>query len=149
MTKKLALVFGASLMAATGLGFGLGMAGGHISGGKMIASDALDWQPLGDGPLKVVVLWGDPATGAHGRLLKLPAGFTAPLHYHGGDYQGINVAGTWRHAFKDGDRETMDLPQGSYVFQPAGGYHDDTCVGPEDCILFVTQDVAADFHPVE
>jgi hypothetical protein len=149
MTKKLALMFGVSLMAATGLGFGLGIAGGHVSGGKLTASDAYEWQQLGDGPLQVTVLWGDPATGAHGRLIKLPAGFTAPVHYHSGAYNGVNVAGTWRHTFKDGDKFGMDLPQGSHVFQPAGGYHDDTCVGPEDCIFLLTQDVAADFHPVE
>jgi len=149
MTKKLALMFGVSVITAVGLGFSLGIAGGHVSGGKMIASDAHDWQQLGDGPLQVAVLWGDPGTGAHGRLIKLPAGFTAPLHWHTGDYHGVNVAGTWQHSFQDGDRDTQDLPQGSYVFQPGGGYHGDTCVGPEDCIFYLVQDTAADFHPVE
>ena len=149
MTKKLALMFGVSVITAAGLGVGLGFAGAHVGPGRMIASDAMTWQQLGEGPLQVTVLWGDPATGAHGRLIKLPAGFTAPIHYHTGEYHGINVAGTWRHSFEEGASISQDLPQGSYVWQPAGGYHGDTCVGPEDCIFFLTQDVAADFTPVD
>ena len=149
MTKKFALMVGVSVMAAVGLGVGLGVAGGHVSGGKMIQADAHDWHALGDGGLQEAVLWGDPATGAFGRLIKLPAGFEVPVHWHTGDYHVVLVGGTWRHSFQDGDRDSQDLALGSYVFQPAGGYHGDLCVGPEDCILFQIQDVAADFNPVE
>ncbi len=143
MTKKLAIMFSVALVAAAGLGY----AGGHIQNGEMVAADAMEWQQLGDGPLQVTVLWGDPATGAHGRLIKLPAGFSAPVHSHTGDYHGINLAGTWRHSFEEGASVSKDLPPGSHVFQPGTGYHGDTCVGPEDCIFFLTQNVAADFIP--
>lgn len=149
MTKKLALMFGVSLITAIGLGFSLGNAGGHVTGGIMTNADSHDWQPMGDSGLAQAVLWGDPATGAFGRLIRLPAGFEAPTHWHTGDYHVVLVAGIWRHSFRDGDTDSQDLNVGSYVFQPAGGYHGDLCVGPDDCILFQIQDVAADFNPVE
>lgn len=135
-------LFGASMIAAAGLGY----AAGSAQKGQMIAADAMDWQSAGEGsPLSVVVLWGNPGEGEHGRLLKLPSGFEAPTHAHTGDYWGVNLAGTWRHYFEDGD--SQDLPPGSYVFQPGGQMHGDACVSDEDCILFVHQKQKNDFIP--
>lgn len=86
--------------------------------------------------------------GGHGGgLVKLPAGFVAPTHAHTGFYHGINPAGTWQHLFEGGDEG--DLSPGSYVSQPGMAMHGDVCVGDEDCIIFVTQDVANDFIPKE
>jgi len=145
MNRKLALIFGASMVAAAGLGFAAGQSGK----GEMHPADAFDWQPLRpDSPIDMVVLWGDPSSGEHGRLIKLPAGFEAPIHAHSGDYHGINLTGMWRHSFDDtGEARTM--PPGSYVFQPGEKMHGDACVGSEDCILFLHQKVAADFIPKE
>ena len=127
------------------IGAGIGYTASHATGGKMIAADKMEWQSLPNSPLKVMVLWGNPGEGEHARLLKLPAGFTAPTHAHTGDYHGINLTGTWRHGF-DG-QATQDLPPGSYVFQPGKEMHDDACVGSEDCILFLYQKEKADFIP--
>lgn len=126
---------------------GLAHAGGHETHGSMIALDEIAWKPIREGsPVSVAVLWGDPATGAHGRLIRLPAGFTAPIHAHTGDYHGFNLAGTWKHSFLETGEERT-LPPGSYVFQPGGEMHGDACVGPEDCVLLLQQSVAADFIP--
>jgi hypothetical protein len=57
----------------------------------------------------------------------------------------MNLTGTWRHSFDGVAEKTM--PPGSYVFQPGMGMHGDSCVGPEDCILFVHQHVKGDFIP--
>jgi gentisate 1,2-dioxygenase len=96
-------------------------------------------------PLKIVVLWGDRSKGEYAMLLKMPAGFVAPIHAHTGDYHGMNLTGSWRHSFEGGEQK--DLPPGSYVFQPGMGMHGDACVGSEDCILFIHQHVKGDFIP--
>ena len=135
-------LFGLSLVAAVGFG---GQAA-RAADGKMTAADELQWQEAAPGsPLKLVVLWGDRSKGEYAMLLKMPAGFSAPIHAHTGDYHGINLTGNWRHLFDGG--EQRNLPPGSYVFQPGMGMHGDDCIGPEDCILFIHQHVKGDFIP--
>ena len=114
--------------------------------GKMVPSDQMQWQEMAPGsPLKIAILWGDRSKGEYAMLLKLPAGFDAPIHAHTGDYHGINLTGTWRHSFDGGEQKT--LPPDSYVFQPGLGMHGDACMGPEDCILFIHQHAKGDFIP--
>jgi quercetin dioxygenase-like cupin family protein len=140
MTK--ALLCGLALLAAVTLGWTRARA----ESGTMIAAGELAWVEMSPGsPVKFVVLWGDRNKGEYAMLLKLPAGFVAPIHAHTGEYHGLNVSGTWRHSFEGGEERT--LPPGSYVFQPGMGMHGDACVGPEDCILLVHQYVKGDFIP--
>ena len=140
--RKKHLLFGLSLIAAAGIGY----AAGSANDGAMTAAGEMEWVEVGPGsPLKMVTLWGDRTKGEYAMLLKMPAGFVAPIHAHTGDYHGMNLSGTWRHSF-DGGAE-RDLPPGSYVFQPGMGMHGDACVGPEDCVLFIHQHVKGDFIP--
>jgi Domain of unknown function (DUF4437) len=141
MNKK-SLLVGVSLIAAAGLGY----ASDSAKVGTMSAPDQMQWQEIGPGsPLKIVMLWGDRTKGEYAMLLKLPAGFVAPIHAHTGDYHGMNLTGTWHHSFDGG--EERDLPPGSYLFQPGMGMHGDACIGPDDCILFIHQYVKGDFIP--
>ena len=138
--KPLALFVAALLLATAGTGFAY-----TVKRGIMISLDEVEWHPVREGsPVQVAVLSGDPATGAHVRLVRLPAGFVAPVHAHTGDYNGVNLTGTWKHRFTETGEE-RELPPGSYVFQPGGEMHGDACIGPEDCILLLQQSVAADF----
>ncbi|MGH8761590.1 MAG: cupin domain-containing protein [Burkholderiales bacterium] len=140
MYKNLLLLV--SLITATGFGY----AADSANIGSMKAASELEWVETSPGsPLKRAILWGDRISGEYAMLLKMPAGFVAPIHAHTGDYHGMNVTGTWRHSF-DGGAERL-LPPGSYVFQPGMGMHGDSCVGPEDCILFIHQYVKGDFIP--
>ena len=126
----------------------IGSAAAQGMAGKMIAYDDLEWAPMAEGsPVMAVTLWGDETTGPYGALLKLPPGTEVPLHAHTGDYSGINLQGTWRHYFDDG--EDLELPPGSYVFQPGKALHGDVCIGDQECILFVRQDVGRDYIPKE
>ena len=141
-TKKFAALFaGAAALAVTA---GLGYAAGHKDRGAMSALDEVEWIPRANSPVEVAVLAGDPATGPHIRLVKLPAGFVVPDHAHTGDYHGVNLTGTWKHTFLE-TGESRELPPGSFVFQPGGEMHGDACIGPEDCIIMLSQLVAADF----
>jgi hypothetical protein len=141
MTSKPILV-GFSLFAA-----GLCYVADSAAQGKMATSNELEWVETSPGsPLKRAMLWGDRNSGGdYAMLLRMPAGFVAPIHAHTGDYHGINLQGTWRHSFDGGAQR--DLPPGSYVFQPGMGMHGDSCVGPEDCILFIHQHAKGDFIP--
>src|SRR5574341_862945 len=99
MTKKPLLV-GVSLIAAAGLGY----AAGSAQDGAMTAAREMEWVEVRPGsPLKMVTLGGDRSQGEYAMLLKMPAGFVAPIHAHTGDYHGMNLTGTWRHAFEGGD----------------------------------------------
>ncbi|HEV8645027.1 MAG TPA: DUF4437 domain-containing protein [Burkholderiales bacterium] len=141
MTKK-SLLLGISLIAASGLSY----AADSTEIGTMSAADQMEWREMAPGsPLRIVVLWGDRSKGEYAMLLKMPAGFVAPIHAHTGDYHGMNLTGSWRHSFEGGEQK--DLPPGSYVFQPGMGMHGDACVGSEDCILFIHQHVKGDFIP--
>ncbi len=144
MTKKLAALFAVSIIASAGLGY----AAHHETAGMMKPFDQVEWQEIApDTPLKMAVLRGDPATGENVRLLKLPPGHVVPTHMHTNDYHAVSLTGIWRHSFDGG--EELDLPTGSYVFQPGQGMHGDTCVGPDECILWVYQSAAADYIPKE
>jgi len=144
MTRKLALLFGVSMIGAAGLGY----AAHHEMAGMMKPGNHVEWQDMGpDSPLKMTVLFGDPATGESVRMFKLPGGHVVPVHMHTGDYHAVNLAGTWRHSFDGG--EELELPPGSYVFQPGKEMHGDACVGPDDCVIWIYQSVAADFIPKE
>jgi hypothetical protein len=141
MTKKLLLLCFCLTAAAR-----FGHAADTEKLGIMIPADAMEWKELNPGsPVKMAPLWGDRSMGEYAMLLKLPAGFVAPIHAHTGDYYGMNLTGTWRHSFDGGEQK--DMPPGSYVFQPGMGWHGDACIGPEDCILFIHQHVKGDFIP--
>ena len=137
------VVAGAALVAA----FGTAHAEGTGAHGLMISLDEVEWQPIREGSVvDVAVLFGDPADGANVRLIRFPAGFTAPVHAHTGDYHGVVLTGTWKHWFEETGEE-RELPPGSYVFQPGGEMHGDACIGSEDCVFLLQQSVAADFIP--
>lgn len=142
MKTLMALVFGGAALLAV---FGAAHAENDGTHGLMISLDEVEWRPIRQGSqVDVAVLSGNPATGANVRLIRFPAEFVAPLHAHTGDYNGVVLAGTWKHWFV-ATGEKRELPPGSYVFQPGGEMHGDACVGPEDCTMLLQQSVAADF----
>ena len=141
MTKRLLLL---ALCLTAVARFGHAADTGKL--GIMISADAMEWKELNPGsPVKMAPLWGDRSMGEYAMLIKIPAGFVAPIHAHTGDYYGMNLTGTWRHSFDGGEQK--DMPPGSYVFQPGMGWHGDACIGPDDCILFIHQHVKGDFIP--
>lgn len=112
-----------------------------------IAFDQLEWNPWGNTPVEIAVLWGDPAGDDFGVLLKLPHGFTPGPHGHTGHYHGINLTGEWVHIF--GDNDVRSLPPGSYVGQPGGAEHNDACASEGGCVIFIHQHTPQDFLPPE
>jgi quercetin dioxygenase-like cupin family protein len=116
----------------------------------MPASD-LDWKdldPTGAPGVKIAPLWGDYTKGAYGVFLKLPAGFTVPLHTHSHDMRVIFVSGTYIQ--KPDGKPEFRLAPGSYFMQPGGNYrHVTSCDAASDCVFFVESDGAFDLRVVQ
>jgi beta-alanine degradation protein BauB len=107
-----------------------------------------DLDPTGAPGVKVADLWGDHTKGAFGAYLKLPAGFTTPLHTHTYAMKVVFISGTYIQA-PDGKPE-MRLGPGSYMMQPGGNYrHTTSCDKAADCVFFVESSGAFDLKPVE
>lgn len=107
-----------------------------------------DLDPKGAPGVKVADLWGNHAKGAFGAYLKLPAGFTTPLHTHTHAMKVIFVSGTYVQA-PEGKPEVR-LGPGSYMMQPGGNYrHTTSCDKSADCVFFVESSGAFDLKPVE
>ncbi|NBX16686.1 MAG: DUF4437 domain-containing protein [Proteobacteria bacterium] len=105
----------------------------------------LKWQDVQGTPLKTVNLWGDQYKGAHGRYLKLPAGFEAGMHSHTAAYHGVLISGTWIH-WENG-QTPVELPAGSYVMQPGKNDHNDKCKEGADCVILTVSDAKTDYIP--
>jgi hypothetical protein len=138
---------------------GLGIAGALVAGGffagvavgkgaedkfKSIAVDSLKYDDLG-GP-KMAQISGDYKKGPYSGLLKLPAGFTSPLHSHSGDYEAILVEGQMRNWLKGDDgSKAVKLNPGSYWTMPAKLEHVSACAAGKDCVIYVWQKTKFDF----
>jgi hypothetical protein len=116
-----------------------------------LSPDNIKWtdlDPKGAPGVKIADLWGDHAKGAYGAYIKLPAGFTAPLHTHTHAMKVIFVSGTYIQS-PDGKPEVR-LGPGSYMMQPGGNYrHITTCDKAADCVFFVESTGPFDLKIVE
>ena len=106
-----------------------------------------DLDPVGAPGVQVVDLWGDHQKGAFGALLRLPAGFTVPLHTHTHAMKVVFLSGTYIQT-PEGKPEVR-LGAGSYMMQPGGNYrHITSCDRASDCVFFVESDGPFDLKPV-
>jgi len=106
-----------------------------------------DLDPVGAPGVKIAALWGNPASGAFGAFLRLPAGFAAPLHTHTHAMKVVTVSGTYIQG-PDG-AAVFRLDPGSYLMQPGGDYrHTTSCDAASDCVFFVESDGGFDLHVV-
>lgn len=112
---------------------------------------ALEWfdlNPEGAPGVRMATLWGDPANGAFGAFMRLPAGFESPLHTHTHPMKVAFVSGTY---IQEPDGEpVVHLGPGSFMMQPGGDYrHRTSCGTDSDCVFFVESAGAFDMFVVE
>ncbi|HVV85057.1 MAG TPA: cupin domain-containing protein [Kofleriaceae bacterium] len=102
------------------------------------AFSELQWKDVGG--LQMADLWGSHEKGPYGALLKLPAGFTSPMHTHPDDYQAVMIQGTSSHWLvgEDGS-QAKKLTPGSYWMMPGKLPHVSSCAAGQDCIMLVMQ----------
>lgn len=100
-----------------------------------------------DGP-KVDHVWGDPREGAHGVMVKFPAGYTTDYRSNTAAQHGVVIKGTFISQPK-GAAEGKKLGPGSYWFQPGDQQYSMRCEGSEECLLYMTFDGAYDIKKDE
>ncbi|WP_085316107.1 DUF4437 domain-containing protein [Derxia lacustris] len=99
---------------------------------------ALKFFDTGVGPLKAAVGHGDLTAGAHSTYVKLPAGFSSPLHTHTEDYYAVVITGVVANEV-DNAAPDRPLPPGSYWFQKGKAPHVTKCLSTTECVVFITQ----------
>jgi hypothetical protein len=115
---------------------------------KFIAAEELKWDDVG-GP-KLATVTGDYKKGPYGALMKLPSGFTSPMHSHTGAYEAIEIQGTSSHWLKGEDgTKAKKMTPGSYWSMPGKVEHVSSCATGTDCIFYVWQKAKFDFVPAK
>lgn len=106
----------------------------------------INFVPFGDGPMKIGVLWGDPATGPSGFLLRVPAGFETPLHTHSANYCALVVHGQHQHWDQTENKiDVHPISAGAYVQQAGGHIHADANPTGAESVVLVIFDGPFDF----
>jgi hypothetical protein len=96
--------------------------------------------------IQIGVVSGNPQKGPAMFYLKIKPG-SAPMHSHTADYHAVSVKGKTRHWVTGTEAEAATLETGSYWFQRGKQVHGDTCIGPEECVLFLQMKGKFDFKP--
>lgn len=146
--KKLAITtVGLSLLAGA---FLAGVAVGKDAPvkAKFIAAEEVKWEDIG-GP-KLGLLTGDYKKGAYGALIKMPAGYTSPLHSYTGAFEAVEISGTSSHWLKGEDgTKAKKMTPGSYWTFAAKAEHISSCAPGTDCVMFVWQKTKYDYVPAK
>lgn len=95
----------------------------------------------------IAVLHGNPAEPNADILFKLPAGTTAPQHWHTSAERMVLVSGEMEVRYEG--QEPVTLATGQYAYGPPRLPHDATCHSDEDCVLFIAFEEPVDAIPVE
>ena len=114
---------------------------------KLVAVSDLKWVDVPGTPAKMATVKGDAAKGPHASFIKLPAGFSAPLHSHSADHQVAVVAGNLTETPEGG--AAKKLGPGSWFEFTGKKKHVTTCDAGADCVLFIVAKGAWDLVPAD
>jgi anti-sigma factor ChrR (cupin superfamily) len=119
------------------------------SAGKatLVGVEELKWVDVPNTPVKMATVKGDSAKGAHASFLKLPAGFSAPLHSHTADHHVAVVSGTMVLTPEGGTAKK--LGPGSWFEFTGKKKHVTACDAGADCVIYVVSKGAWDLVPAE
>ena len=95
----------------------------------------------------LAVLQGDPAAPNADVFFRLPAGTTAPRHWHSSAERMVLITGELDIGYDD--QEPVVMEPGSYAYGPAELPHDAACVSEDDCVLFIAFEEPVDVVPAE
>lgn len=114
---------------------------------NLVGVGDLKWVDVPNTPAKMATVKGDSAKGAHASFVKLPGGFSAPLHFHSADHHVVVVSGTMSMAPEGA--AAKKLAAGSWFEFTGKMKHVTTCEAGPDCVLFVVGEAAWDLVPAE
>ena len=142
MRNMIAVAMAAALTAATVAPIEAGAKGGSAT---LTPAADMKWTDVEGFPgVKVAALQGDPAKGANHVMLKLPSGFSAPLHHHTADHYVTVVTGTLVLTV---DGKETKLPPGSYFAFMGKKSHLTKCEAGADCTVFIDNRAKWDVVP--
>ncbi len=153
--KKNTFALTATVLALTSASFVAGLAVAKGAAKLPVLSTLADakWTPLmKEGPLPAFApIEGDAMKGAHFAYLKLPAGFTSPVHSHSSDYWSVLVQGKMTHwaAAGGSEAEAKPLGVGDLTFMPAKTEHISKCFPGAECVMAIYQKGKFDFIPAK
>jgi quercetin dioxygenase-like cupin family protein len=107
----------------------------------------MTFAPLGEGnPVEAAHLWGDPSTGPAAFLVRMPKGYSEPLHSHTSTYRAILIEGQFQSRSKDAATDLAEVyAPGSYVVQPGGQVHSEVSAGDGPLLALVIFEGPVDF----
>jgi hypothetical protein len=115
---------------------------------KFVAAEEVKWDDMSG--VKLGTLAGDYTKGPYGALMKLPAGYTSPLHSHTGAYEAVQISGTSSHWMRGEDgTKAKKMTPGSYWSIPAKTEHVSACAAGSDCVLYIWQKTKFDALPAK
>jgi quercetin dioxygenase-like cupin family protein len=138
-------------VAAVAVGFAAPLAlADHHAFVQTADSPQLEWGPCPEfmpQGCAIAVLQGNPAEPNADVLFKLPAGTTAPEHWHTSAERMVLIAGEMEVQYEGQQPET--LRGGTYAYGPAELSHHATCNSDEDCVLFIAFEEPVDAFATE
>jgi hypothetical protein len=103
----------------------------------------VEWKPY-DADRRVARSWGNLESGPFGVRVEIKAGSAAFWHMHGRDVRMVVLAGSVDYL--ESGQPTHTLAPGSYVYQPGGYKHTETCKAGTDCVLYIHGDRGFDVN---
>jgi len=141
------VVFAFAIFVSTSSSFAANHEGPSVS----VPADQVQFIPTGvisQGlELKAGQSYGNLQKGKHGTFVKMPAGFSSPLHTHTEDYYAVVVKGVGTNHLP-GEKD-VELPVGSYWFQKGEEAHVTKCLSKTDCLFFIVQPGVFDYVPTK
>ena len=113
----------------------------------LVGVEELKWVGVPNTPAKMATVKGDAQKGAHATFMRLPAGFSAPLHSHSADHHVAVLAGTLTMTPEGG--MAKKLGAGSWFEFTGKKKHVTTCEAGPDCVLFLVANGAWDLVPAD
>lgn len=110
----------------------------------------LEFMPIGDLPIQIAVLWGNPMEGPSAVMMKFPPNFPGGMHTHTSAYHAVVVSGASKHWGQNETEATAALQTaGDYWYQEAELVHQDSFPTEEETILYLQFDGPIDTMFVE
>lgn len=101
----------------------------------------LEFFPIGNLPIQIAVLWGNPQEGPSAVMMKFPPNFPGGMHTHTYGYHAVVVSGASKHWGQDETEATAPLQMpGDYWYQEAGQVHQDSFPTDAETILYLQFD---------
>ena len=116
---------------------------------RLLGSGDFEWQTTPEG-VAFAALQGDRFAEPYQALVRLPAGTVSPPHVKTASMFGVILEGEMIHYAHDEDpKSARRMGPGSFYAISAGAAHVSACVSAEPCIVYLYQDGAFDFLPVQ